>query len=229
MDPATAAETPPCAKQDFTRRVRKGLIPLQEDHLTRESTTLNILKHMNLSTKSMFPEDAGFFDFEGKVGSVVSHFAPHGLTLPAYLGAVVRQPKLFHQKPATVIGHVERVVDYFRKDGLTCEKYLRAATKEPLLFYRKPQTIIRRVDLIAGLHRKELLNLPRSADTPRADIAAVLEFMLNHPMLFVMPEENIARPELLARATTAEPSRKLMMPYCDAIEGSSQNLFLDSR
>jgi hypothetical protein len=241
------------AQTDFPKRVREGLAPLLEDFILLEQTTLNIVKHMNRSPNATVPEDAGFFDFEGKVGPVVAHFAPDGLTRPAYLRAAVqrvalffhppetlihgvagvtqhfsahgltrtaylqgavRQPRLFYQKPATVIGHIEKVVDHFRKDGLTCDRYLRAATTEPLLFHRKPDGIIGHVERITDLHRKGLLNLPGSPDRARTDIAAVLEFMLIHPLLFVMPEEQIVRPESLARATGGQPSRKLMIRLC---------------
>ena len=90
-----------------------------------------------------------------------------------------------------MIGHIDRVVDHYRKDALTYDKYLRAAASQPLLFYRKPDSIIRHVELIADLYHRGLLNISQSPAMPTADIPAVLDFMLVHPMLCVAREENM--------------------------------------
>jgi hypothetical protein len=176
---------------DFDRKIN-DIVAHFADGLTRATYLHAAVKRVTLfihSPKTIIRSIEG----------VAEHFSANGLTRAAYLSAALSQPKLFHQKPATVIGNIDRVVDHYRGDGLTYDKYLRAAIAEPLLFYRKPDSIIRHVDLIADHFCRRPLNISQSPAMQRTGSAAVLEFMLKHPILFVMPE-NIIQPELLARA-----------------------------
>jgi hypothetical protein len=241
----TSPRTP---SDEFPDRVRKALAPLLADDMLIETTALKIQREMARNWK--FTEHSSFFDFQGKVDRVVTHFENdgltrdkfvhaatrrftlffqnpdtlianiegvvehfqiHGLTRSAYLSCAVKQPQLFYQKPRTLISNIERVVEHFTKDGLTCADYLCAAMKQPSLFFRKPETIILHVNLITGLYRKGILKFDPFPSLPPTDAAPVLEYLVRNPQLFLMAKDNIALRETYARATNAQPSRKILL------------------
>lgn len=146
---AASPETSPHGGE-FPERVRKALRPLLADEALLESTALKIQSMMAVHWK--FTDRSSFFDFAGKVGRIVTHFAPDGLTQSDYVRAAVRRGTLFFQNPETLIANIERVAAHFRSDGLTRQAYLKAACCQPSLFFRKPATIIRHVNLINGLY-----------------------------------------------------------------------------
>jgi hypothetical protein len=139
--------------EEFPQRVRKALRPLLADDALVERTALKIEKYRNSGWK--YSPTSAFFDFEGKVNRVVSHFAPDGLTRESYLRAAVGTVPLFFQKPETLIGNIERVADHFRGDGLTRGAYLRAALKQPHLFYQKPETLVHNIERVVHHFHKD--------------------------------------------------------------------------
>ena len=135
---------------NFSERIRNGLRPLLADDALLERTALKIEQSMR-SLKGFpcqFSEQSGFFDFEGKVGRVIAHFARDGLTHAAYLRGALKRVTLFFQNPETLIHNIEGVTDHFSADGLTRPAYLRGAVIQPQLFYQKPMTLIGNIERV---------------------------------------------------------------------------------
>jgi hypothetical protein len=134
-------------------RVENALreLPLTEADIATAAAWL--LRHNLVLTAKPLSADSTFFDFRDKVAAVVGRFARDGLTQAAYLKAAVRQPALFYQAPATIIGNVEGVVERFAADGLTRPAYLRTALRLPPLFSCTPATIIGNVERLAECFR----------------------------------------------------------------------------
>jgi hypothetical protein len=131
---------------NFPDRVREALRPLLTDDALVESTALKIQRLM--AFKWHFAEHSSFFNFEGKVSRVVSHFACDGLTRADYLHAALRRVTLFFQNPETLIANIEGVTNHFQAHGLTRTDYLRCALEQPQLFYQKPRTLISNIDRV---------------------------------------------------------------------------------
>lgn len=189
---------------DFAGKVDRVVSHFAADGLTREAYLRAAVRSVPLFFQR--PET-----LIGHIERVVARFRPDGLTRARYLRAAVMQPHLFHRRPETLIGNVERVVRHLRRDGLTRGRYLQAAVRQPSLFYFRPRTIIRHVGLITGLYRDGWLNLPASPDPPPTDTGGVLAFMLHHPTLFAMAEDNIALRERYARAAARPLSARVLM------------------
>lgn len=128
-------------------RVEQALreLPLSEPDIA--ATTVHLCR-FNLLFRDHLPRnsDSSFFDFRRKVTEVVTHFNGAGLTLPDYLDAAVKQPQLFCQSPATLIGNIEGAAEHFREHGLTLPNYLGAAIKQPQLFCHSPATLIDNIE-----------------------------------------------------------------------------------
>jgi hypothetical protein len=188
---------------DFEGKVNRVVGHFAQDGLTREAYLKAAVRRVTLFFQN--PET-----LINNIERVATHFREDGLTRELYLRSAVKQPQLFYQKPETLIGNIERVAHHFREDGLTREAYLKAAGGQPSLFFRSPATIIRHVNLINGLYRKGLLHL-REPDPPRSATAVVIEYILCHPALFLMSEDNIALRERYALAAGAPLSPKALM------------------
>src|SRR5579875_1285445 len=119
--------------------------------------------------------NSSLFDFRRKVVAVVEHFTGAGLTLPVYLRAALRQPSLFYQSPATIIGNVEGVAKHFKPHGLALPAYLRAIRRQPQLFYQSPTTITSNIEGIVNHFAGHGLTLP-----------AYLRAALRQPSLFTL-------------------------------------------
>jgi hypothetical protein len=135
-----------CPSDEFPDRVRAALRPLLADDALVESTALKIQRMM--AFKWRFAEHSSFFNFEGKVGCLVAHFACDGLTRDDYLRAAARRITLFFQKPETLIANIEGVTNHFQAHGLTRADYLRCALAQPQLFYQKPRTLISNIERV---------------------------------------------------------------------------------
>jgi hypothetical protein len=135
-----------CPGDEFPERVRNALRPLLVDDALVESTALKIQRMMAFNWH--FAEHSSFFNFEGKVGRVVDHFACDGLTRDDYLRAAVRRITLFFQKPETLIANIEGVTNHFQAHGLTRRDYLGCALAQPQLFYQKPRTLISNIERV---------------------------------------------------------------------------------
>ena len=132
--------------------------------------------------------NSSLFDFRRKVVAVVEHFTGAGLTLPVYLRAALRQPSLFYQSPATIIGNVEGVAKHFKPHGLALPAYLRAIRRQPQLFYQSPTTITSNIEGIVNHFAGHGLTLP-----------AYLRAALRQPSLFYQaPATVIAKIEAVA-------------------------------
>jgi hypothetical protein len=137
--------------ENFRNRVRNALRPLLTDDALLERTTLKIEQSLRgfKGFKWQFSEHSTYFDCEEKVGRMVAHFAPDGLTTQAYLRAAVKRPDLFYQNPETLIHNIEGVTDHFLAHGLTRRAYLRGAVSHPQIFYQKPATLIANIEGVA--------------------------------------------------------------------------------
>jgi hypothetical protein len=203
--PTASLAGPP---DEFPDRVRAGLRSLLANDAVLERTALKIQARQPADWN--FTKESCFFDFESKVDHVVAHFAPDGLTKPAYLLAATRSTPLFYLSPETLIRNVERVLEHFRDDGLRRAAYVRAALRQPQLFYQKPETIIRTVGLIMGLHARGLMDLPEGPGPGPTERAALLEFLVKRPPLFGLSTSNIALRESYARLFHTRSANKLL-------------------
>ena len=118
-----------------------------------------------------------------------AHFQPQGLTLPNYLRAAQRQPSLFYQSSATIIGHVEEVMQHLCPHGLTLSAYLKAAVRQPPLFTQASSTLLANLEGVVTRFREARDDLARlsprghasaltvqpSADTVASNTIAVTE------------------------------------------------------
>jgi hypothetical protein len=146
---------------DFPERVRKALAPLMNNATLLESTALKIERLT--PCEWTFPKHSTFFEFEGKIGRVVGHFAPDGLTPGDYLQTAMRRPGLFVMNPEKMIANIEAVAKHFEKHGLTRGDYLACAIKQPQLFWQRPRTLISNIERVVkhfkndGLSHEEYL------------------------------------------------------------------------
>ncbi len=99
---------------EMRQRIEQALreLPLNEEEIGQ---TAQLLLANSVVLPHITKPDSSFFRFRDKMTEVVEHFAPHGLQLRDYLHAAVRQPALFCQSPATLIGHVNLIIDLHRQ------------------------------------------------------------------------------------------------------------------
>ncbi len=123
-------------------------VPLSEAAIARVAPRITAML-LKRSDKP-FSGYSEFWDFKGKVDTMVAHFADAGLTREAYVKAGVKNPGLFYQNPATLQGNIEGVVAHFAVDGLTLTQHLVAAVVWPQLFTQKPSTIWGNVETVVA-------------------------------------------------------------------------------
>jgi hypothetical protein len=162
----------------------------------------------------------------GKVEAVVARFATDGLTTRAYLRAAVKQPQLFYQSPDTIAGNIEGVVVRFAADGLTTPAYLRAALRQPQLFYQSPDTIIRHIEAVLSFADRGIFTPParrrnsaqRTGPSENRSHAAVIEFLLTHPALMSLADDNYGLREIHHRLTNGPTDSALLLRPRYAVE-----------
>ncbi len=147
LAPDLAAAAQAINKQAIQDRIRQELakLPLSDKEIAA------LTPQLTAASQSIAITDphSRFFDFSGKVNTVVQHFAGDGLTLPAYIQAVSKHPKLLSGSPTTLIANIAGVVEHFAADGLTTRDYLRAALKQPQLFAQTPATVAKNIAGVA--------------------------------------------------------------------------------
>src|SRR4051812_42286413 len=87
-------------KEQIEQALRQ--LPLDESEIPALAARVAASSLIFNENKALKPGSSSL-DFRGNLGAVVGHFAAHGLRLPDYVQAAVRQPSLFLMSPATVI------------------------------------------------------------------------------------------------------------------------------
>ena len=146
----------------------------------------------------------------GHITKVVDRFESHGLTTDDYLQAALKQPSLFYQTPETVVGHITGIVERFADQGLTTRDYLKAALKLPPLFNLSPETVARHINLVFALYDDGVFTLPstRAGDDHgnTHPHASILAFLLKHPVILALEDNNLSLRQLHKELTGAAPS-----------------------
>lgn len=182
------------------------------DGLTREAYLQAALKQSSLLT--MNPVTVA-----RNIEGVVSHFAAQGLITRDYLQSALKQTTLFTISPGKVTDNVEGVVERFAADGLTREAYLKAALAQPQLFYQSPDTIAQHINIVIGFAEKGIFTPRKSRRASpsaltdagqHATRAAVIAFLLAHPSLLSLSEDNLGLREAHQRLTDGPTNSNLI-------------------
>jgi hypothetical protein len=156
---------------------------------------------------------------------LVERFKAEGLSVPQYLQAVLKQHSLFPVLPQTVADHITGVVERYEADGLTTRAYLDAALRQPILFTMSPETVCRHIDTVLDFAARGIFRPPaprrgnqRVGPSQNPSRAAVIDFLLKHPGLMALADENFGVREVHQRLTDGPTDARLLTRPRYAVE-----------
>jgi len=214
------------ADTDFLKnRIEQALeeLPLTPQQI--EHVIPQLVKILGFIHAERLDADSGLFDFKGKVETLVSLFAPEGLTLPDYLSAALDKPSLFYQSPETIENNIRALVKKFEAEGLTVKQYLPAALKQPSLFYRSPETIAGHINLVMDMYRKDKVRF-KGEDAEGAEVAfsehqsmkPLFDFLMKNPVILCLSDDNFGLRELEAGFSERPPKQQVLTQSRHVVE-----------